>query len=202
MENLTSTIVFFHIGRGGRFNNAGYKDFCGAKNITEVLQLNDSGKNWNFISRENESQIYEELDKRGLTNLMQLFEKCRDNDDFSEFEKRTGLQLGEQYHTNQNGGLLISVAEAETGVGRLEWDGSYDTDICQYLHDCDQDELLLIANSNEWNKENLLQEFFNNHTDLEIDWSKFNDDYVGLIEEYFGMLSVCIEEYYNEEVEN
>ena len=197
--NTTSTIVYFHIGRGGRFFNSGHRTFCGAKNIIEVLQANDSNGNWNFINRENASDVRKKLENKGLTNLIELFEECQDNDnDFAEFEKRTGLNLGELCYTDSNGNVIITVAEAETGIGVLCYDGDYDTDICKYLHECDEYDLLKIADSNEWNKEKLLKEYFDNHTDLKIDWSKFNDNYTGLIEEYFLGFPFEMEDYYNE----
>lgn len=34
-------VVAFHIGRGGRFNNAGHVTFIGEKNFDELIQMND-----------------------------------------------------------------------------------------------------------------------------------------------------------------
>ena len=105
------------------------------------------------------------------------------------------------YYSDQNGNFLISEKEAESGVGSLDWDGDYDADNCFYLEDCDENDLLLIADSNEFDKEDLIEEYFINYTDLKIDWSKFNGDYVNLIEEYFHSNgSIDIEEFYKEEV--
>lgn len=195
MNIENSTIVYFHTGRGGRFNNSGHKSFRGSKDIIEVLQLCDSGRHWNFINPENYYDIRKKLEKKDLTNLLKLFDDCTDKNDYSDFEKRTGLILGEDYYFDGNGVPLISVAEAETGLGRLDWDGDYDRDTCQYLSDCDESELILIAESNEWNKESLLQEYFDKNTDLKVDWSNFNGDYTGLIESYY-FSNFDIEEYY------
>ena len=125
MTTIKNTIVYFHIGRGGRYHNSGHVTFYGQKNIKEVLRMLDSGKHWNFIAKENESKIYRMLKKRGLKNLLALFEKCRDNDDFEIFEKKTGLKLGEDIYTDGNGDELITVAQVETGCGTLDWDGDY-----------------------------------------------------------------------------
>lgn len=201
MKTENSTIVYFHTGRGGRFKNSGFKTFQGTKNIIEVLQMADSSGQWNFINFENAGKIRKDLASRNLTNLLELFDKCNDAEDFSEFEAKTGLNLGEKYYTDGNGSLLISVAEAETGIGRIDWDGDYNRDVCQYLSDCDESELLLIANSNEWNKESLLQEYFDTETDLKIDWSKFNGDYDSLIQFYYCS-NFDIEEYYKIEETN
>lgn len=193
-----NTIVYFHTGRGGHFHNAGHRSFNGEKNIEQVLQMNDNGNRNSFLNKENESEIYRMLKKRGLENLIELFEKSRDNNDFSRFGKLTGLDLGEDVYTDSNGNEIITVEQLESGVGTLDWDGEYDTDTCMLLSDCDESELILIANSNEWNKESLLQEFFDNNTDLVIDWSKFNGRYADLIDEYFNA-TVDVEEYYEED---
>lgn len=198
MNIENSTIVYFHTGRGGRFNNSGFKSFRGTKDIIEVLQMADSSGQWNFINFENATDIRKKLEKRGLTNLLGLFEKCQDADDFTEFTAKTKLDLGEEYYTDCNGGLLITVAEAETGIGRIDWDSDYDRDVCKHLSDCDESELLLITNSDEWNKESLLQEYFDNETDLKIDWNKFNGDYTGLINFYYCS-NFDIEEFYEVE---
>lgn len=36
----TSIIVSFHIGRGGRFNNAGHKTYLGEKNYQDLISMN------------------------------------------------------------------------------------------------------------------------------------------------------------------
>lgn len=198
-----NTIVFFHTGRGGHFHNAGHVSFCGTKNISEVLSLNDSGNRNSFLNKENESEIYRLLKKRDLENLLELFETSRDNNDFSRFEKLTGLSLGEDVYTDCNGNQIITVAEVETGVGTLEWDGEYDTDTCMLLSDCGESELKLIADSNEWNKESLIQEFFSEIEGVVIDWKRVDEDrYTDLIEGYFSGFSFDAEEYYTEEIQD
>lgn len=191
------TILYFHIGRGGTFNNSGHKSYQGTKNITEVLSLADSNGQWNFINRENSTEVRNLLNKRNLTNLLSLFEKCQDNDnDFTEFEQKTKLKLGKLYYTDGNGNLLISMEEAETGIGNIDWDGDYDTDICKHLHECNEEELKLIADSNEWDRESVLQEYFDNHTDLQINWSKFNEEYWQLIDDYYNNITFDVDDFY------
>lgn len=198
-----NTTVYFHTGRGGHFHNAGHVSFCGDKNILDVIQMNDSGKRHSFLSKENESEIYSLLKKRDLENLLELFETSRDSNDFSRFEKLTGLELGEDVYTDCNGNQIITVAEVETGVGTLDWDGEYDTDTCMLLSDCGEGELRLIANSNEWNKESLIQEYFAGISDVVIDWNRVDEDkYSDLIEGYFSDFSFDAEEYYTEEIKD
>lgn len=194
MQN--KTILFFHTGRGGRYYNAGHKTFKGVKTIGEVLALNDNSKNHIFLAKENEHAIAKMLSDRNFTNLMQLFENCRDKEDFSEFENKTGLPLGENVYVDCNGNEIITEAEVESGVGVLNWDGAYNTDMCLYLSDCNEDDLKIIADSEEFNKEGILQEYFDEFTDLQIDWSKFNGDYKALITDYFNMPIYNIEDYY------
>lgn len=160
------TIVYFHTGRGGRFNNAGHRTFQGTKNIGEVLSLCDSSGHWSFLVNRDEKGRF-----------------C------------------EAFYTDGNGNYLISEKEVISGVGQLEWDSIYDTDTCFLLSECDENDLKLINESREWNKENLLVEFFNECTDLVIDWSKFNGDYEDLIHNYFSFSEIDVTEYYNEEVE-
>lgn len=156
------TIVYFHTGRGGHFNNAGHRTFQGTKNISEVLSLCDSSNQWSFR---------------------------RDRDEKGRFCA--------PYYADQNGNYIISEKELETGVGQLEWDANYDTDTCFLLSECDESDLMLILESNEWNKENVLVEFFNECTDLVIDWRKFNGDYEALIHDYFNF-TISVEDFYNE----
>lgn len=154
-KTTNPTIVHFHIGRGGRFNNAGHKKFCGKKTISEVISIADGSGQWSFLNPE------------------------------------------ENAHIDVNGNELITVAEVETGVGRIEWDGDYDTDICKLISDCDESELQLIAKEDTA----LVQQFFDENTDLAIDWKKFDGDYPGLIDSYFNNPSFDIEDFYETEEE-
>jgi len=137
--NTEKTILHFHTGRGGRFNNQGHVTFCGVNDIGEVLSILDSGKHNTYL----EGDVY----------------------------------------TDCNGGELITVAEVETGVGILDWDGDYDTDVCKFLEDCSEDELIKVLGAGY---EYIIREYFDECTDLGINWSAFNGDYEGLIEEYFN----------------
>lgn len=195
---MTNTIVYFHTGRGGHFHNAGHVSFCGNKTILEVLQLKGD-KHPTFLNKENQVEIYGMLKGRG--NLIELFEQCADKGDFTAFENKTGLKLGEDVYTDSNGSQMITVAEAESGVGGLNWDEGYDTDVCMLLSECSDNELKIIANSDEWNKEGLLQEFFNDNTDLKIDWAKFDGRYSDLIDDYYNFPNVEVTDYYEAEDE-
>ena len=61
--------------------------------------------------------------------------------------------------------------------------------------------ILKIAKSNEFDNEDLIEEYFINYTDLKINWYKFNGDYIGLIQEYFYSNGYFdIDDFYKEEV--
>jgi len=160
------TILYFHTGRGGRFNNGGHCTYQGKKNIGEVLSLCDSGKRWSFIH---------ERDNKG--------------------------KFCKPYYADQNGNFLIYVKEVESGVGVLDWDTIYDTDVCLKLSDCSKNDLKIILKSYEWDKEDVIKEYFDNYTDLKVDWNKFNGDYNDLIENYHSYSLIDISDYYNEKVE-
>lgn len=117
--NTERTIVAFHIGRGGRFNNAGHKTFIGEKNFQDLISMNSE----------------------------HLFEQNRENGKFCR-----------KYYTDLNGTVIVEADDVNALVGSLNFDNDYDTDYCCYLDECDENELRIIAESDYWNKEALLEE--------------------------------------------
>lgn len=99
-------------------------------------------------------------------------------------------------YLDQNGSYLISEKEVSSGVGQLDWDGAYDTDTCIYLSDCGETDLNLILESNEYNKKDLIVEYFDECTDLIIDWARFNGNYEGLISNFFYSSDVDVDYFY------
>jgi hypothetical protein len=189
-----TTIVYFHTGRGGRFYNAGFVTFKGVKNIKEVLSMQDSKF---FLNYENEAEIRKTLEKKNLNNLIELFDKCNDKEDFTEFESKTGLEVGELFYTDGNGTKLISHEEAKTGIGCLNWDYEYNTDNCFYLQDCSEQELRLIFESDYWDKIDLLKQYFDDCTDLTIDWELFDTEiFLDLISDYFNNSNIDIQDFF------
>lgn len=197
------TILYFHTGRGGRYYNDGFTSFRGEKTISEVLSIVDDGKHPSFRAKKNQHEIARLLNDRNLDNLAEFFENCNDKDDFAEFENKTGLKLGEDIYVDCNGNEIITAAELEEGTGTLDWDGAYDTDNCILLSDCSEQELrLIIESDDDYNKKKLVQEYFNENTDLNIDWSKFNEDYLNLISDYYNGNIFDISDFYkSKEVE-
>lgn len=174
MTTKSNTIVAFHIGRGGRYWNPGYKSFIGEYNIGHYV--GDL-----FLHYENQSEVYKKI--KGRPNLEEKFQECSDNDDFSWFEQ-IGFDLGEKtYFTETGYPVGLTLKEEESGVGRIDIDGEYNTTYTCYLKNCSEAELKLILNSNEWNKFELIEEYFE---DQNIDWNMFNGNYDALIEAYFN----------------
>lgn len=141
--DTSDTIVAFHIGRGGRFHNAGHRSFIGFNDITAYTD--DL-----FINYENESEIHRKID--GRENIMTAFERLLYNRHDQEiklnFEAKTGLILGELTYTSNGENLTgLTLAGAETGIGKINIDNDYDTTYTCKLSNCDADELKLIYKS-------------------------------------------------------
>lgn len=113
------TIVAFHTGRGGRFNNAGHVTFMGEKNFQDLISMNSEN----------------------------LFEQNRVKGRFSK-----------PYLTDLNGQVIVEAEDFNALVGTLNFDNDYDTDCACYLDECSDEELRIIAESDYWNKEALLEE--------------------------------------------
>jgi hypothetical protein len=139
MKNTKTTpIVCFHVGRGGRFHNAGHLSYISGykdeiDNYTEDL----------FSNYEGAFEISKAIGKR--ENLSAKYDECCDNDDFSFFEK-LGFEIGEKYYFNCGGntGLLVD----NDGTGSINIDNDYNTTYCLHLEECDEYQLQLIINDN------------------------------------------------------
>jgi len=101
---MKNTIVAFHIGRGGRFNNAGHLTFRGVYTLAEVMNLRE----------ESHGTFYNDKD------------------------------ITSPHYTDHNGNYLISKADLDSGVGKLEWDTHYDTDYTIYARDLNDEEAHLV----------------------------------------------------------
>jgi len=102
------TIVAFHIGRGGRFKNAGHLTFFGCQTIGDVMDRRADSRWTSF----------------------------KDRDEKGRFCK--------PHYVDHNGNEIITQDEVSSGVGRIEWDGQYDTDYTKYAEDCNDSERDLI----------------------------------------------------------
>jgi len=66
----------------------------------------------------------------------------RDRDDKGRFCKPF-------YTDAASGNVIVEPDKMNNEVGRLDWDGSYDTDYACYLDECDEDELRIIVRDNQ-----------------------------------------------------
>jgi len=101
-------IVAFHIGRGGRFYNAGHKTFLGELNFRDLQKLNA------------DNIFYRDRDERGRFMKTEIYDGA---------------------------GSFVSDDDPKGLIGRLDFDGDYDTDYCKYIEDCTDEELQIIAKS-------------------------------------------------------
>ena len=142
-QELTAadTIVAFHIGRGGHFHNPGHLSFIGKKLISDFT---DSL----FIGFENQRDVFKTIGDRTniRTQLNEVIDSDYDEDLKAAFERRTGLNLGDLVYMDCNNNPVgLTVAEAETGIGRINIDQDYDTTSTCKLSDCNEKEMQLIV---------------------------------------------------------
>ena len=184
LEN--KTIVAFHVGRGGRFNNPGHKNFVGEKKIGDFVENL-------FLNYENQSDLFRKIE--GRKNLEKKYYECCDSDDFTWFTNK-GFTLGEKIYTDCDGNPVgLTEKEEERGIGCINIDHQYDTTYTKYLGECDHEEMLLIEKSGEWNKIQLIEKFFSErHCDF--DWCKFNGNYRGIIDDYFNFGKIDFEDFF------
>lgn len=137
-DKTLNTILAFHIGRGGRYHNAGHLSFIGEKRIGEfTFDL--------FNDYENRHKIYKLV--KDKENLCELYDLAIDGNEEAKakFEKRTNLKFGEEAWFDSNGNPVgLTIAEELTGIGRINQDEEYDTTYTCYLKDCNEKEMTAI----------------------------------------------------------
>lgn len=139
------TLVAFHIGRGGIFNNGGHRTYIGQDQPIDhyIDHVNT------FVNYENYYDLRKKFGAR--ENLISLLEKAAHDQDVEAQNRliKWGFDLGEEIYTDANGndlGLKVN----NNGVGRLEVDGEYNTTYVQKLEECSDEELLLIYESSDY----------------------------------------------------
>lgn len=136
------TFVTFHIGRGGRFNNSGHRSY-----VDQDMTI-DSYTDDLFSNYENHYEFCRKFGKR--ENLIALLDSAVEgNDDAQERLAGWGFDLGEEIYTDCNG-TPVGLKVINDGTGCIDNDGDYDTTYVNRLEDCNDDELELIYNSNNY----------------------------------------------------
>ena len=154
MKTLKTTIVAFHIGRGGRFNNPGFLSFIGEEKIgkfTDDL----------FCNFENTGKFKDRFgyDYTGDSTQKCILDLISDRD-FDKLEERFGITKamlgGEFYFDGGGNSTSLTASEVESGIGKINIDMDYDTTYTCLLKDCYEEETYAIEKSSYWNKEELL----------------------------------------------
>lgn len=146
----SQTIVAFHIGRGGYFNNPGHLSFIGEEKIghfTDDL----------FTKFENQDDFKERF---GYDNTGSKYVKCildlLTEKDFDALEKLYGItesMLGEEIYVDGGGNPVgLTASEEATGIGCIDKDGDYDTTYTEYLHELSEGQVNLILDSRLCNR--------------------------------------------------
>lgn len=141
-------IVAFHIGRGGRFNNQGFKSFIGT-----CAGIGDFTNDL-YPRYENESNYKERF---GFDSTCNKNQKCIldliTDEQFEELDERFGIKeedLGDLIYYDCGGNSTgLTSKEVDCGIGYIDIDGEYNSTYTVYLDDCSDDEIELISNSNE-----------------------------------------------------
>lgn len=142
-RNTEETLITFHIGRGGRFYNAGYKSYRD-QDTTINTYCDDL-----FLSYENEFDILNNYKK--YPNIHTLIQECLSDHNFERLA-RVGLSEDDfgQQEWFYMGGSPVGLAGDNDGTGCINIDNDYDTTIVVFLKDCDENELRLILNSSSY----------------------------------------------------
>jgi hypothetical protein len=62
------------------------------------------------------------------------------------------------FYSDLNGNPIITEKQAKTNVGVLDFDGQYDTDVCERLSECTHEQLQLINNDSSYKSIDLVTE--------------------------------------------
>lgn len=116
MNITTSTILYFHIGRGGRFHNPGHKSFFGLDYITPTTILSEKA----FLPTNDKDEPI--------------------NGDATEYTDCNGNGLG------------FTVKDENEGVGTINWDNDYDSDVFKRIEDLDDEDFQAILSYAKDNK--------------------------------------------------
>ena len=145
---MKDLIVGFKIGRGGRFNNSGYKTFLGECKISDFTS--DL-----FVRFENEGKILKEIGNR--QNLIYKFYECRSSENFDFFEK-LGFDLGQKIFVDGNDNEVgLSYEDYLSGIGIIDIDGAYDTVYTRLLSDLKESDIDLVNASDFWNSLQMIE---------------------------------------------
>jgi hypothetical protein len=154
MKTAENTIVAFHIGRGGRFNNPGFLTFLGENEIGRYTD--------NLFSRyENQTPFKDRWGYNSTHNDQECIIDLMEEKNFEELEEKFGIteeMLGEEmYYDGGNNPVGLTQNEVDSGIGRIDIDGGYDTTYTKLLINCSEKEIDAIRNSDDYYKNDFLE---------------------------------------------
>jgi hypothetical protein len=149
-QNKKTIIVAFKIGRGGRFNNGGQRSFIGDYRIDDSIFMDDLALKYRYqdsIEIPGDHQREIEYDGCKLTAAEAFIQMCSQQDTYS-IRDILGINpddLGELEYVDWNGDRVgLTLKQAETGIGRIDLDGDYETYYTKHIEDCDEGEIGVI----------------------------------------------------------
>lgn len=140
-DTIKDTIVMFHIGKGGRFHNAGHITYKGEYELYDGI--NRFGVNYYFeyengkLSQEICDELNISIDEI-LDNKELIIDSGYDFDDLGELRVTDG---------DYNSGC--SYEEWESGIGSFDIDGNYNTYYTKLLSELNEEEQELIIESGD-----------------------------------------------------
>jgi len=148
---MKNTLITFHVGRGGRFHNAGYKTYAGTNETIDDVRGQIGDKHPSYLRYENIADVLTPFyHKPNFQKIADLIDNC-ENDNCYNPEllkyKITEDDLGKLIFVNSQGSPMM--CENEDGTGSINIDNDYDSYFVKTLEDCNQLELELYSENNE-----------------------------------------------------
>jgi len=144
---IESTLITFHTGRGGRFNNSGFRSYC------DQGREIDSYTDALFVNYENQYNILKEYKK--YDNIFRALEQAIECDFPSNHEKiliRLGLtaeSFGKKVYQDGSGNP-VGLDFDNDGTGSINIDNDYNTTTVVRLSECDEADFRMILDSTNW----------------------------------------------------
>ena len=126
---MKSTLITFHVGRGGRFHNAGHKTYSGTNETIDDVRGQIGDKHPSYLRYENIADVLKPFDNTpNFEKIRELIDNC-ENDNCYNFEllkyKITEENLGELIWVDSNGSQMMW--ENEDGTGSIDIDKEYNS---------------------------------------------------------------------------
>lgn len=149
-----TTIVAFHIGRGGHFHNAGFVAFIGEEKIGKFIDAL-------FPRFELQQQCLKEVKEKfteyfwanaeidGRKDMESYFTDLITDEQFDKLEEVFGISkddLGDVLYYDAVGHEVgLSESDVQEGIGSINIDNEYNSTYTRHLINCSDEELRLIA---------------------------------------------------------